>query len=194
MNYLNRDDYPGLDIYRDGRILNCGEAVYISMHDKTKTPRRTKGSYKNGYLYTRIGDREIGNHVIIATCWVPNPRPNLFDRVDHVDGNESNNSATNLRWVTNQLNVLNQRSTHIPKRKGKNRFMVYRAQNVLRVNGEKVRVYSKHHSNELEALQDQDYVRKLVFQDLYTRLTDGTMKSEVQCQRETHDYIINKFN
>ena len=44
-------------------------------------------------------------HRLVAKLFVENP--NNYNIVDHIDGNKTNNKATNLRWVTNSENILN---------------------------------------------------------------------------------------
>ena len=48
-------------------------------------------------------------HRLVAQNFVPNPRPLLFDQVDHINGDSLDNDQTNLRWVTRQLNNMNRR-------------------------------------------------------------------------------------
>ena len=46
-------------------------------------------------------------HRFVAMAWVPNPRPDIFRLVDHIDRDATNNKPSNLRWITYQLNSLN---------------------------------------------------------------------------------------
>ena len=46
-------------------------------------------------------------HRIVCDACVWNPRPDLFDVVDHKDGNTANNDPSNLRWVNLHLNNNN---------------------------------------------------------------------------------------
>ena len=46
-------------------------------------------------------------HRLVALAFVHNPRPDIFLEVDHVDRNPNNNNASNLRWLTHQLNLMN---------------------------------------------------------------------------------------
>ena len=48
-------------------------------------------------------------HRLVAEAFVENPRPDLFNRVDHIDHNPHNNAFTNLRWVDGDLNKVNVR-------------------------------------------------------------------------------------
>ena len=65
----------------------------------------------DGYLNVRlrVGGDTVSEwvHRLVAKAFVPNPRPDIFTQVDHVDRNEKHNNATNLRWLSRQLNQLN---------------------------------------------------------------------------------------
>ena len=46
-------------------------------------------------------------HRLVAHAFKHNPRPDIFVEVDHIDRNPKNNNASNIRWLTHQLNVMN---------------------------------------------------------------------------------------
>ena len=46
-------------------------------------------------------------HRLIASAFVFNPRPDIFHVVDHINRDKLDNRPCNLRWVTQQLNTLN---------------------------------------------------------------------------------------
>ena len=68
------------------------------------------------YKYVRLtqsGQRvQKRVHRLVAKTFVVNPRPDIFDIVDHIDRNKKNNNASNLRWVNTRLNSLNQDRVH----------------------------------------------------------------------------------
>ena len=55
-------------------------------------------------------------HRIIAHLFVQNSRPDIFDRVDHIDRNKKNNAPSNLRWVNHRLNMINRTDTNVRER------------------------------------------------------------------------------
>jgi hypothetical protein len=57
---------------------------------------------------TRLGYRHCAIgwiHRLVAEAFVPNPQG--LPEIDHIDGNPSNNAASNLRWCTHQQNMRN---------------------------------------------------------------------------------------
>lgn len=66
---------------------------------------------KGGHLRVWINRPEsrVYVHRFIALAFVKNPRPDVFDVVDHIDHDPNNNVPSNLRWVTHQLNCLNRK-------------------------------------------------------------------------------------
>ena len=55
-------------------------------------------------------------HRLIAHLFVQNPRPDIFDRVDHIDRNKKNNDPSNLRWVNHRLNMINRSDSNVRSR------------------------------------------------------------------------------
>lgn len=44
-------------------------------------------------------------HRLVAEAFIPNP--NNHPHIDHIDGDKTNNVASNLRWVSRSMNMLN---------------------------------------------------------------------------------------
>jgi hypothetical protein len=56
-------------------------------------------------------------HRLVAAAFVQNPRPDIFNVVDHINGDTHNNHYSNLRWLNDQLNGWNRHAdcvTHQP--------------------------------------------------------------------------------
>jgi len=68
---------------------------------------RVRGGYKVMTFFQDMKYLHVSQHIMIARCFVFNPRPDLFDLVDHIDRDKHNNVYTNLRWVNTHLNRLN---------------------------------------------------------------------------------------
>lgn len=64
---------------------------------------------KSGYHYvhlSRNNDRfSFTIHRLVAIAFVPNPNPEKFDQVNHIDENLEHNWSTNLEWCDNEYNV-----------------------------------------------------------------------------------------
>ena len=58
---------------------------------------------------TKYEDRPciIKIHRAVAEAFIHNPRPDIFNVVDHIDCDKLNNHYTNLRWLSSDLNKLN---------------------------------------------------------------------------------------
>lgn len=63
----------------------------------------TKGYYKvNLWINNKNISRVV--HRLVAETFIPNP--NNLETINHIDGNKSNNSVSNLEWCTIQVNNL----------------------------------------------------------------------------------------
>jgi hypothetical protein len=79
-----------------GRVFNKETGEFL-------TPQPTEKGYLRVDLYAKDGRRHFKVHRLVAEAFIPNP--NEKPQVNHIDGNNQNNSVTNLEWVTNAENV-----------------------------------------------------------------------------------------
>ena len=77
----------------------------VSTHGRMRGPTGVHPPTKSSGGYMRF--KSFWIHRLVAETFVQNPRPDIFDCVDHIDRNKENNCASNLRWVNQQLNQLN---------------------------------------------------------------------------------------
>jgi hypothetical protein len=98
--------------YCSGKIESCLKQKGRGKHVKTSqwielVPRVCRTDKNGGFYYNvsaGIRKKQERVHSIICTLF-HGPRPDSGYEIDHIDGNRSNNSAKNLRWVTHKQNM-----------------------------------------------------------------------------------------
>ncbi len=91
------------------QISNYGRVK--SFYNNAEGFIRKNGTDRLGYKW--IGLRKPGLkspthsliHRLVALHFVPNPNPDLYLEVNHIDGNKENNYYENLEWCTRSYNV-----------------------------------------------------------------------------------------
>ena len=99
---------------------------FVSDLGRVKRFRIMRTFYTNGY--ERVGLSDSPNkrsnkmiHVLVLSTFKPNPRPDFYTCVDHINRNTYDNRLINLRWSNGTLNKLNSnaRGFCFNKRSGK---------------------------------------------------------------------------
>ena len=94
-----------IDGYINYYVSNFGRVINMT------TKRILKPALRSGYLCVGLCKngkmKTFPIHRLVALCFIVNP--NDYICVDHIDTNKTNNSPTNLRWCTNQMNIMNSR-------------------------------------------------------------------------------------
>ena len=102
-------------------ISKCG-----NFYQNCTKPKETLIITKNPqYTYLMIDQNYI--HQMVGHAWVFNPRPKVFNVLDHISGDTQENHANNLRWVTTQLNCLNRKVKGYEKKISKTGGVYYRS-------------------------------------------------------------------
>lgn len=98
------------------KVSSFGKIYSLPRKDYRGDQLVTKGGYflkpsedEDGYLKVILvnTDRKwsVFLHRVVALTFVDNPCPDVYDCINHIDGNKQNNHADNLEWCTNQMNV-----------------------------------------------------------------------------------------
>jgi len=104
---------------------------------KTETGRIiTEGLNPDGYIQVGLGGTTSGKHTVIARQFIPNPTPETFTDIDHINHVSNDNRLENLRWVTKSHNARNE-SSH----KG----VVYEYVDKLPQDAHQIEIYSTYH-------------------------------------------------
>ena len=74
-------------------------------HIRNKKTKRVLHEFvgKDGYLRTQFDGKTRTVHRVIASAFLPAEEGKIF--VNHIDGNKSNNTVSNLEWCTREENI-----------------------------------------------------------------------------------------
>lgn len=144
------------------KVVNGYEGVYwissygrlLSFQECLEKPFRIRKPYKDklGYcklsLYKNSKATPCWIHRLVAYAFVPNP--NNYNEVDHIDGNPTNNNATNLRWVTHIENMNNPITLNRHKSmKGIPNVKLYKKVVLLPLKDEKITIFESAKATKL---------------------------------------------
>lgn len=97
MNFKAIGDYK---VYEDGTIISVK-----GRNERVLKPRLHNHNYYKVCLRINNKNCDWLVHRLVATLFIPNP--DNLPQVDHIDGDKTNNAASNLRWVTAYDNYHN---------------------------------------------------------------------------------------
>ena len=109
----------GWRVHTDGWVINP-KGQFFRGHFK-RNSNNSNGGKPKWYWMVRLGNRATATYVhhLIADSFVENKYPDVCKHIDHINGDSLDNRTSNLRFVTPEINLLNQKSN--PTRR-KNRF------------------------------------------------------------------------
>lgn len=96
--FIQIKEYPNYEISDLGNIRNIKTKRVL----KTKTCRR---KYVRVNVNNNNKQSTLLVHRLVAITHIPNP--SKFEFVDHIDRDRQNNNVSNLRWVSNEINMSN---------------------------------------------------------------------------------------
>ena len=79
-----------------------------------KALKGTSISKQNRYVKIHL-DKFYRLHRLVAEHFIPNPNPQKYTQVNHIDGNRYNNAVSNLEWCAPSHNVLHAFNTQLKK-------------------------------------------------------------------------------
>ena len=115
-----------------------------------------------GYVALYLSKKFYRKHRIIALQFIPNPNPEKFKFVDHIDRNRLNNEISNLRWVSNQINSNNRNTQQFVDELPDDSFVVERYKDY-----EFEFLYFSLENNRFYYFNGINYAVKSVYQDKY---------------------------
>ena len=98
--------FDSYSIYSDGRVFSHHSNKFLA-------PFMINSGYQMVHLYYNNEDHRQLVHRLVATYFVPNP--NIFDVVNHIDGNRLNNNYTNLEWTSQKNNLFEAQKMNLMK-------------------------------------------------------------------------------
>jgi hypothetical protein len=91
-----------VDGNKTGYFIDKEGSIYSEKSHKFLKPNEIKGGYHQVCLMINGKGCRYLVHRLVALVYIKNP--NNLPHVNHIDNNRSNNSVTNLEWVTVQQN------------------------------------------------------------------------------------------
>ena len=98
------EEFKKIEEYENYEISNMGN-VRNTKTNRILKPRKNSDGYYIVNLYKDRNRKSFYIHRLIAYAFIPNPQ-HLTD-IDHIDRTKTNNSITNLRWVSHSNNCRN---------------------------------------------------------------------------------------
>ena len=90
-------DYPKYYVSNLGRVKRT---TVLKPFCTNKYERVTLYDVNNKRRHKRI-------HILVLSTFRPNPKPDFYNQVDHINRNRRDNRLINLRWSNGSLNQLN---------------------------------------------------------------------------------------
>lgn len=99
-------EHPKYQISSLGRIKSIERIISCFQYKKVKPEKILKTCLSDtGYRQISLDNKRLYIHRLVAQAFLPNPENK--PEIDHIDTNRTNNSISNLRWVTRSENNRN---------------------------------------------------------------------------------------
>ena len=116
------DSAPNYEVSNFGRVRSIRRSVCTNGYRPNdiailKPILRGKKGYYCVHINVNGKKRMVNIHRLVALAFIENPRPKVFNMINHIDGNKANNRIDNLEWCdclmnmthANKLGLLNNR-------------------------------------------------------------------------------------
>lgn len=92
----------------------------VNYKGKLRKPQVNSKGYVNAVLFKNGKATTYSLHQLVATLFIPNP--NNYPEINHIDGNKSNNSVSNLEWCTHSQNQMHSFRTKLHPKVGSSKY------------------------------------------------------------------------
>lgn len=105
------DSAPNYEVSNLGRVRSVHRSVCTNGYRPDdvailKPIYRGKSGYYCVNIHVNGGRRMVNIHRLVALAFIENPRPKVFNMINHIDGNKTNNRVDNLEWCDCSMNMI----------------------------------------------------------------------------------------
>lgn len=178
--YKGNSDFKLIENYPNYVVSKNGDIVILPYKDKNKHNRKIRvkktGSDLDGYeivpLVNEKGTKTFSVHRLVAQAFLPNPENK--ETVNHIDGDKTNNSVTNLEWATRGEQMSHAYDLGLKK---SNNIMVT-SSNIK--NCKPIKVYVKETNEIIYFLSARDCSRHFGYSDRWCDKLIGEMNGDTK--------------
>jgi hypothetical protein len=85
-------------------ISDYGAIKNTNTHKQFMGRLHKESGYLRAYLRINGTAKDFSVHRLVGLHFIKNENPNVFNQINHIDGNKTNNHYTNLEWINNSGN------------------------------------------------------------------------------------------